>query len=78
MGLGDKSRSLVRGFANATLVTALGIVGVNIHLIQKFLRRVVFDLSTNPSDPVPTQPCKRVSDWNTFGNVAPQAPPAAA
>ncbi|MFG6304454.1 hypothetical protein ACGLFO_14005, partial [Corynebacterium hesseae] len=78
MGLGDKTRRLVRGFANATLVTALGIVGVNIHLIQKFLHRVVFDLNTNPSDPVPTQPCKRVSDWNTFGNIAPQAPPAAA
>lgn len=74
MGLGDKTRRLVRGFANATLVAALGIVGVNIHLIQKFLHRVVFDVNTNPSDPVPTQPCKRVSDWNTFGNVAPQAP----
>ncbi|MCZ9307932.1 hypothetical protein L8V01_10660 [Corynebacterium sp. c8Ua_181] len=78
MGLGDKTWRLVRGFANATLVTVLGIVGVNVHLIQKFLHRVVFDLNTNPSDPVPTQPCKRVSDWNTFGNVEPQAPPAAA
>lgn len=78
MGLGDKTRRLVRGFANATLVTALGIVGVNIHLIQKFLHRIVFDLNTNPSAPVPTQPCKRVSDWNTIGNVASQAPPAAA
>ncbi|MFA1532286.1 hypothetical protein ACDL65_09640 [Corynebacterium belfantii] len=77
MGLGDKTRRLVRGFANATLVTALGIVGVNIHLIQKFLHRVVFDVNTNPSVPVPTQPCKQVSDWNTFGNVAPQAPAAA-
>lgn len=74
-GLGDTTRRLVRGFANATLVPALGIVGVNIHLIQKFLHRVVFDLNTNPSDPVTTQPRKRVSNWNTFGNAVPQAPP---
>ena len=75
MGLGNKTRCLIRGFANATRVTALGIVDVNIPLIQMFFHRVVFDLNTNPNDPVPTQPCKRVSDWNTFGNVAPQAPP---
>lgn len=65
-GLGHKTRRLVRRFANATFVTAFGIVGVNIHLIQKFLHRVVFDLNMNPSDPVPTQPCKRLSDWNTL------------
>lgn len=61
-GLSEKNRRLVRRFANATLVTALGIVGVNNQLIQNFLHRVVFDLNTNPSDPVPAQPCKRVSD----------------
>ena len=48
IGLGDKTRRLVRGHTAATMMVALGCVGLNLYLINQFLGRVARNEDATP------------------------------
>lgn len=77
LALGDHTRRLVRGFANAALVVALGIVAVNIHLIDSFIKAL--STGTPRAARVGRQAqCERFTSIETTRDMAGNAPPVVA
>ena len=77
LALGDHTRRLVRGFANAALVVALGIVAVNIHLIDSFIKAL--STGTLRAARVGRQAqCERFTSIETTRDMAGNDPPVVA